>query len=267
MRLGFRTGHGRGWDPGLAVLLVSTACATVPPGAGGVVLRSSGTDPSPLGEGSHWTGFFSRTELYDLRQQEHDENLVGLTSDGASVELRASLVTYRLVAEELVALAREIGPEYHEVIVRPVVQSTVRRVIARYRADELDTPRLRQAQDDITRLARDRLRPHHLLLTSVLIRGVFFDAPRLNDEIQITAIQEQRVLEARQQVEVTRARASARVEEARGIDAAHRLLAPTLDRHLLDSRRVHAWERLLTSPRVEVEVTSSPLLLAPEDPP
>jgi regulator of protease activity HflC (stomatin/prohibitin superfamily) len=265
MHVGIRTGHGRRWKPGLAVFLASAACATVPPGSGGVVLGSSGTDPNPLGEGSHWTGFFSQTQLYDLRQQEHDEDLVGLTSDGASLELRASLVTYRLVPEELVTLAREIGPEYHEVIVRPVVQSTVRLVMARLRADELDTPRLRQAQDDITLLARERLRPHHILLTSVLIRGVFFDAPRLNDEIQVTAMQEQRVLEARQEVEITRARA--RVEEARGIDAAHRLLAPTLDRHLLDSRRVDAWSRLLTSPRVEVKVTASPLLLSPEEPP
>ncbi len=256
----------RGW-PLVALLLTGAGCATVPPGAGGVVLRSSGTDPRPLGEGTHWTGFFSHTQLYDLRQQEHDEDLVGLTSDGASVALRASLVTYRLVPEELVALAREIGPEYHQVVVRPIVQSTVRRVMARYRADELDTPRLRQAQDDITRLSRERLRSHHILLTSVLIRGVFFDAPRLNEEIQVSAVAEQKVLEERQRIEVARARASTRVEEARGIDAAHRLLAPTLDRALLDSRRIDAWERLLTSPSTEVEVTSSPLLLAPEDSP
>ena len=256
--------RGGAW---LLVLLGVSACATVPPGEGAVVLHPSGTDPKALGEGRHWTGFFSESELYDLRQQEHDEDLVGLSRDGAALQLRASLVTYRLVPEELVALAREIGPDYHEVVVRPVVQSTVRRILATYRVDQLDSPRLREAQERITELARERLRPRHVLLTSVLLRGVFVDAPRMNREIEATAIADQQVLEERHRLDLARARARERVEEARGIDAAHRLLAPTLDRRLLDSRRIEAWERLLTSPGTAVEITASPVLLLPEETP
>ena len=67
---------------GLGVLLCAPGCATVPPGSGGVVLRSSGVEPAPLGEGTHWTGFFSSTELYDLRQQEQDEDLGGSPRTG-----------------------------------------------------------------------------------------------------------------------------------------------------------------------------------------
>jgi len=45
-----------------------------------------------------------------LRDQEHDEDLVGITSDGLPVEARTSLVTFAIALGELVALEREIGP-------------------------------------------------------------------------------------------------------------------------------------------------------------
>ena len=256
-----------GFVAGLGVVLCGPGCATVPPGSGGVVLRSSGVEPAPLGEGTHWTGFFSSTELYDLRQQEQDEDLGGISADGASLMLRDSLVTYAVTPGELVALAREIGEGYYQAVIRPVVQSTVRRVLASYRVDQLDTPGLREAQERITAIARERLRPFHLTLTSVLLRGVFIDAPVMNAQIEATAVAEQHVLEERHRTELAAAVARARVEEAQGIAAAHRLLAPTLAPQLLESRRNQAWERLLTSPTTRVEVTSSPVIVAPEEAP
>lgn len=253
--------------PALATALFGFGCATVPPGGGGVVLRSSGVASAPLGEGTHLTGFFSSTDLYDLRQQERNEDLAGISADGAPLTLRDSLVTYAIVPAELVPLAREIGEGYYEVIVRPIVQSAVRGVLATYRVDQLDTRGLRAAQEQISTIARDRLRPFHVALGSVLLRGVVVDAPVFQAEIQVTGVAEQRVLEERHRTDLVAAAARARVTAAGGIAEAHRLVAPTLVPELLRSRANRAWERLLSSPTTQVEVTSSPVTIAPEDSP
>ncbi|HUJ27478.1 MAG TPA: hypothetical protein VLW85_15745, partial [Myxococcales bacterium] len=71
------------------------ACATVPAGAGGVVWSPSGDVPrEALGEGQHFIGPFAAVQVYDLRAQERNEDLVGLTADGSPVEAGASVVTY-----------------------------------------------------------------------------------------------------------------------------------------------------------------------------
>jgi regulator of protease activity HflC (stomatin/prohibitin superfamily) len=73
---------------------VLSACATVPAGDAGVVLRADGVDPVPLGEGAHWVSPWTRVDLYDLRVDEHNEDLGAVTADGARVEARASILTF-----------------------------------------------------------------------------------------------------------------------------------------------------------------------------
>ena len=111
----------------------------------------------------------SRVELYDLRAQERDEDLLGVTSDG--VPVRPVLARDLFDApDELVALEREVGRNYYDVVIRPLVRSTVRRVLAGYRADQLDTATIVEAQRQITQQAAARLRPFHIVLDSIDLR-------------------------------------------------------------------------------------------------
>ena len=96
--------------------------------------------------------------------------LAALSADGRMLEARASVLTFRPAAGELVALAREIGPTYYQVIVQPIVRSTVRRVLASRRLDELDTAGMLRAQEEITRIAAERARPSHVTLDGVDLR-------------------------------------------------------------------------------------------------
>lgn len=79
--------------PTLATIafIALAACATVPAGQAGVVLRTNGVDRMPLEEGLHLIGPLADVETYDQRAQEKNEDLDALSADGAMLEAQASL--------------------------------------------------------------------------------------------------------------------------------------------------------------------------------
>jgi regulator of protease activity HflC (stomatin/prohibitin superfamily) len=151
---------------------------------------------------------------------------------------------------------REAGPDYFEVLVRPVVRSTVRRVLAEREFAELTTDGIRSAQSEVTRIARERLRPLHIVLDDVLLKGVVLVAPRAGTEILATAAREQEVLAIPSAFDIARARADAWRTQARAIGASHALVAPTLVAAVLADERARAWSRLLAATSSDVVVTT-----------
>ena len=240
------------------------ACVTVPSGHLGVLLRSEGVAPEPIGEGAHLIGPLAHTEIYDLRAQEHTEVLAALSADGAMLEARASVLTFRPAAGELVALAREIGPTYYQVIVQPIVRSTVRRVLASRRLDELDGAGILSAQEEITRIAAERARPFHVVLDGVDLRTLAMlpSSPAYRVVVE-TSVTEQQVLAARKRVELFRRHTEARREAALGLAGSHTVLAPSLTPETLAESANRAWTRLVTAPssHVEVRASRSPYLM------
>jgi regulator of protease activity HflC (stomatin/prohibitin superfamily) len=254
--------------PILAVVGVAQlACATVPSGQAGVVLRPDGVDHNLLGEGLHFVGPLDVAEVYDLRAQEHLEDLEALSADGVPLEARASVVTYRPVPEEVVALARETGPDYYHVLIQPLLRSSLRKVLAGFRADQLDTPGIGRAEKLVRDDTARRLRAHHLQLESVALRTLrIVPDSQAYRAVLATGVKEQEALAARELPEIARGNAEALRAEARGIAAAAKLVAPTLSPDVLADARLRAWSQLLTSPSTHVEVRqkTQPIILEVE---
>jgi regulator of protease activity HflC (stomatin/prohibitin superfamily) len=239
------------------LLFAIGGCATIPSGSEAVVSSPNGR-VEVLGEGVHVTSPLARVEVYDLRAQERDENLIGSTSDGAPVEARTSLVTYSIAAGELEALEREIGRGYYAVVVRPIVRSTVRRVLAGYRADQLDTATILAAQQQITELAATRLRPFHIVLDVVDLRtlAVLMSADSYRPIVEIGVL-EQELLAQPQRLEVARQHGAERLERARAIAGANDRVTPTLTALVLADDAIRASAALLSAPSTRVIVSDS----------
>jgi regulator of protease activity HflC (stomatin/prohibitin superfamily) len=247
----------------LSLLLLATSCATVPPGQGAVVLGPSGVHPEALKEGVSGMPWFGEVSLYDLRQQQVTVRFNALTKDGGLVTASASVVTFRIVPEELVALAREVGPRFAKTLVRPEAEAAVRLVVGAMQADELDTDHIRLAQTEVTRRAAARLRPYHLLLESVDLRTLQVIAPLAQAEVGHALVLQQEFLAAARQLEIVGKQADARRAEAAGLAAQFEALGPSLSPETLENLRVRAWDRLLQSPStsVEVEAAGAPAIL------
>lgn len=246
-----------------ALMLTSAACATVPPGHGAVVVGPSGVRAEPLTEGVSSMPWSGEVSLYDLRQQQLSVRFNALTHDGGLVTASASVVTFRIVPEELVAFAREVGPKYAEVLVRPEAEAAVRLVVGGLLADELDTDHIRAAQAEVTRRAAARLRPYHLLLESVDLRTLQVVAPLASAEVGHALVLQQEFLAAERRLEIARRQADAQREEARGLARQFEALARSLSPQTLEDLRVRAWSRLLLSPSssVQVEAAGVPAVL------
>jgi hypothetical protein len=250
----------------LAALAISSsgACVTVPSGHLAVLVRPGGVAPQPLGEGAHFVGPFAKVQTYDVRAQQRTEDLVALSADGQPIEARASVLTFRPVSSELVALAREVGPDYYRVLIQPTVRSVARQVFASARVDQLDTPEILRAQAEIGREAMSRLRGRHIEVDGVTIRtlGVLRTSAAYAAVVD-TAVEEQGALAGPHLIEIERQRSIERTTTARGIASAYGLLAPTLTPAVLGDAANRAWARLLAAAATTVEVHSAetPVLL------
>jgi len=234
------------------LVLAGAACTTVPSGQGAVVLGPSGVHPEPLHEGVSPIPWFGEVSLYDLRQQQLTVRFNAITNDGGLVTASASLVTYRIIPEELVPLAREVGPQYAQVLVRPEAEAAVRLVMAGLVADELDTEHLLAAQAEVTRRAAARLRPYHILLESVDLRTLQVVAPLASAQVGRALVLEQQLLAAPRQLEVARRKADALREEAQGLSDQFEAIAWSLSSQTLEDRRRRAWDALLRAPSSSV---------------
>jgi regulator of protease activity HflC (stomatin/prohibitin superfamily) len=248
----------------LVAASAALACASVPAGHGAVVTSAlGGLQPEPLHEGVSWVGFGAQVDVLDLRAQERNEDLKGIAADGAPVQANASVVTWHIVPDELVAFDREIGPHPYARIIRPIVQAAVRKVVARYSAFELmDTQNLPAIQKTVTQLAARQIRPMHVQLDMVFMRSLMVASGPCNAMIIDTSRLEQQALTMPHEIEIARARAEERRERGRAAAAANATIAPTLTPQGIADAREKAWTGLLTSPSTSVAVTpeASPLL-------
>lgn len=243
----------------IAASLASAGCAvTIPPGHAGVLVTPSGVQREVVEEGVSWIGPLSHVDVYDVRGQERTEDLEAIAADGATVEARASLVTYSLVRRELPALEREVGPRYYEVLVEPIVRASVRRVLAGYRSDELTPDAIRAAQAKITALIATRLQPFHIVVTSVDLRTLAFILSTESYRIVTdAATEEQKALSAPQLLALAQERAADRRVLARGVANSHALVAPDLSPRVLEDSAVRAWTALLTAPSTTVVISAA----------
>lgn len=233
---------------------VVAGCATIPSGSAAVVTNTNGRMEA-IGEGEYAVSPLAHVDVYDMRAQERDEDLVAITADGVPVEARTSVVTYQVAPDELVALERDTGPAYYEVAVKPIVRASVRRVIAAYRADQLDAEAIADAGRRITELAATRLRPFHIILDAIDLRTLaLVMSEKSYRTVLDVGVLEQQLQAEPQRLEVARQRAEALRQRARAIAAAHAHVAPTLTPAVLADDAIRARAALLAAPRTRVIV-------------
>ena len=239
---------------GFFILCTTVCCSTIVKSGRAAVVTNASGETAILGEGEHLTTPFAQIHLYDLRSQERTEEFVAITADGAPIRTRSSLVTFYPRDNALQTLDREIGRDYYSVVVAPYVQSAVRKTLASFRWDQLDSDGIIKAQSEITAIARINLLKLNVVLESVELRSVFPDLPNFNSNVVDTGVWEQKVLTARAEIKRAIARADALRAKARGIADANNLISPTLSVGMLSEAKIKAWTQLVTAPTSSVSV-------------
>jgi len=250
----------------LSVSSLLASCVTVGPGHVGVLWKANGgTQPNTYGEGEHSVWFANKMYVYDLRVMSNDETLSVIANNGLSINLAAS-VLYRIAPDQVVALQEEIGPDYYNIILEPLLRSDARRVIGRYTPEEIYSTKRDIIEREVREQLITRTAGKHLIIDAVLIRNVELP-PAIRQAIDQKLAAEQEVLKMDYELRIARAAAEQRRVEAEGIADYNRTVSKSLSPTILEFERIRQLEKLAASGNAKTVVLgagsgSTPLLLS-----
>ena len=240
-----------------ATCALAAGCASVGPGRTGVLWRSvGGTQQRTWGEGRHAVFPWNYLYVYDLRAMSHDEILNVIASNGLEISLDTT-IRYHLAPREIVAMHTEIGPDFYNKVLAPLLRSDARRVFGRYTPEEIYSTK----RDDIEREIREgldaKLQGKHIDLEAVLIRNIQLpEAIRRAIDEKLEA--EQEVLKMKYVLQVAQAKADEKKIEAGGISDYNRIVAKSLTPDILQFERIEELGNLATS------ANSKTVIIGPE---
>jgi regulator of protease activity HflC (stomatin/prohibitin superfamily) len=223
------------------------ACASVNSGMEAIEWTpSGGTSKAVLAEGYHFVSPLSQVYQYDLREQEHQEQLEVLANNGLSIVLDTSIL-YKPVSTELFLLQTEIGSDYYRVLLAPILQSGARKVVGRYTPEEIYSTKREEVEREILQEVTRKIQSRHLQVDSILIRDVHL--PKIvQDAIERKLEQEQRALEMQFVLDRERKEADRKRIEAAGIADYQQIISKGLTKEILEWKEIEAIEKLSRSP-------------------
>ncbi|HTR51210.1 MAG TPA: prohibitin family protein, partial [Kofleriaceae bacterium] len=251
-----------------AIAVLTGACSYAHIGSGevGVIKTPDGVQPKPVPPGDWRIGMFDHSTNYSVRSQEKDERLDVQASDGLGITLDTS-IRYHPLPEEVVALDQELGPDYYSVLIGPVLRSQARRVVGRFKPEEIYSSQREVIERQIREGVEAAIKGRHIALEAVLVRNVVLPEQlqqKITEKLateqeaeQMKAVltkqeaeDEQRLMVAkaeaeRQKIADEQAAASARTQAQAAADAARVTAQAAADAKRIDAQATADYERLV----------------------
>ncbi len=242
----------------IAPYLFACRCPTVDSGHRGIVFKTlgGGTSKEVLGEGMHVIPVWNYIIPYDTRVHEMKEPLVVLSSNGLTLRVDAS-VRYRPKTDELFELQTQIGPDYDQKVIGPIVRSETRKVFGRYSPEEIYSTKREEIERQIYEEVLRALEGKHVIVEAVLIRDV--DLPEaIKSAIADKLAEEQRSQKMRFTLDKERQEADRKQIEAQGIAKYQVIVRQGLTAEYLQYKGIEATQRLAESSNAKVVIVGSP---------
>lgn len=237
-------------------LLVATGCVRIDSGGSGVMWTfTGGTQEGLYGEGVHIVAPWNRMFVYDVRTQDRLESLNILTSNGLSVKLEVS-VRYKPVTTDLYRLHAELGPGYYDKILKPVMRSEVRKVVGKYKPEDIYSGKRLEIEAAIFEAVRDQASKKYVDVEAVLVRDVGLPE-KLRTAISDKLEEEQRSLKMQFVLEREKQEAERKRIEAKGISDFQKIVSQGINQDLLRWKGIEATEKLAGSDNSKIVVIGS----------
>lgn len=211
-----------------------------------------GTQTEVYGEGLVVKFPWDRFYTYEVRLQNSRHTMRALSSEGMAFDIEIS-VLFRPEAGALGELHQELGPNYRERVIEPIVVSTVRQVFARYTSHAVYTTDFTTFQAEIADQLTDTAVHDLVEFTSVLIMQLELPA--------IVRLAIERKLEQEQLAESyefilasQRAEAERQRIEAIGLQNFYSIVASSLSEEVLIWQGIDATVQLADSENAKIVV-------------
>jgi regulator of protease activity HflC (stomatin/prohibitin superfamily) len=237
-----------------APFLPGCRCPTVESGHRGIVFKTlgGGTSKEVLGEGMHFIPIWNYVIAYDTRVHEMKEQLIVLSSNGLTLRVDAS-VRFRPKPDELFELQTQIGPDYDQKVIAPIVRSEARKVFGRYQPEEIYSTKREEIERQIYDEVLKALEGKHVIVEAVLVRDV--DLPEtIKTAIADKLAEEQRAQKMRFTLDRERQEAQRKQIEAEGIAKYQSIVRQGLTQEYLQYKGIEATMRIAESPNSKVVI-------------
>lgn len=247
--------------PGFIILIIllmlsNTTFVTIDPGEKGIVFKrfAGGLDKTqpPLSQGFKVVMPWNKVYIYDIRIQEHFEEMTVLSKNGLNIEVDLS-ARYRPMPNKIADLHDEIGKEYLSTIIIPELRSATREIIGKYLPDELYSTKRETIQQEIFERAKSKVERKHIIIDDILIRGVKLPQT-LQAAIERKLKEEQSSLEYEFRLTSERKEAERRLIEAQAKADANDILTKSLNDKILRDKGIEATLQLAQSPNSKVVI-------------
>ena len=217
----------------LGVITLLSSMRSVDTGRIGVVTAYGQVTGRELDEGLSFVapwGLNNVTE-YDIKTQKVEAQSTAATKDLQDVNATVVL-TYSLNRGKVSEVHQQVGANFQQVEIDPQVQEAFKAVSARYTAQELITERA-QVKTEVLQNLQDRLESKgRYNIQDIAITSFTFSA-EFNAAIEAVQIANQRIAQARQELETTKVQAEKEIAAATGAAEAQRLQQQSLNPELL----------------------------------
>lgn len=180
-----------------------------------------------------------RLEKMEVRVQKEEQDSAAATSDLQDVNAKLAL-NYALDNETALKVYKELGKDYVARVVTPAVQESFKQASAKFTAQELITKR-EEVKKVAYEVIKNRLDKYGIRVVDLNIVNFSFSA-EFNQAIEAVQVANQRVAQARQELETTKVEAEKQITEAQGRAEAQRLQQQTLTPEILQQEAIKKWD-------------------------
>lgn len=239
----------------LIIGLSSSLFLTIEAGERGVIFRrfGDGLDKEHIyAPGFHVIAPWNSMYVYQVREQQLEESMTVLSNDGLDIKLD---ITIRLNPKynKLGDLHEQFGRDYMNTLVRAEVRSSVRKIIGRYKPEELYSSKRDEVQQLIQKDLHESLDRNYIELRTTLIRDVALPE-KVKAAIEDKIEAEQQALKYKYTLQKEEQEAKRKVIEAQAKADANRILNASLTDNILRDKGIEATLKLSSSPNSKVIV-------------
>jgi regulator of protease activity HflC (stomatin/prohibitin superfamily) len=168
----------------VAFIVFLNCVVTIPAGNTGVQSLFGKVKDSELSEGLHIINPFISVNKMSIRTEEYTmsgttgegqrtgaDQISALTKEGLPIDLDIT-IQYRLVEDTASEVYRKLGLNYQEKIIRPVIRSVIREIIAQYDAKDVYSAKRTEITSSIKESLARAIEPRGILIEQVLLRNV-----------------------------------------------------------------------------------------------
>lgn len=175
----------------------------------------------------------------ETRIQKEEVTSSAVTKDLQDVEASLAL-NYSIDRETALKLFKEVGVNYKENVITPVLHESFKAGTAQYTAESLITNRS-EAKEKILEVVKDRLSKYGIVINDLNIVNLNF-SEAFNKAIEEKAVAQQQVEKAKQDLERVRVEAEQKVAQAQADAEAQKLQQQTLTDLMIKKMWIEKWD-------------------------